>query len=184
MTVEHTTNLTATEIERITELEGADLHDLCDAAEAAIRDGGGFGWLQPPERHVMETYWKGVLLVPERDLLVARVDGVIAGSAQLLRAPRNNEAQAYVGTLSTFFMAPWARGHGLARRLVESIEELALSHGLKVLNLDVRESQRRAIQIYHHLGFVHWGTNPCYALVDGEWARGYYYYKYLAAEPA
>jgi len=184
MTVHHSTNLTATEIERITELEGADLHDLCDAAEAAIRDGGGFGWLQPPERHVMETYWKGVLLVPERDLLVARVDGVIAGSAQLLRAPRNNEAQAYVGTLSTFFVAPWARGHGLARRLVESVEELALAHGLKVVNLDVRESQHRAIQIYHHLGYEHWGTNPCYALVDGEWAKGYYYYKYLAAEPA
>ncbi len=46
-------------------------------------------------RDVMETYWRGVLLVPERTLFVGRLDGVIAGSAQLVRPPRNNEAQAH-----------------------------------------------------------------------------------------
>ena len=40
----------ATQVERLTEFNGADLHDLCDAAEAAIVDGGGFGWLTPPTR--------------------------------------------------------------------------------------------------------------------------------------
>jgi len=174
----------ATRIERVTELANGDLHDLCDATEAAIRDGGGFGWLQPPEREVMETYWQGVLLIPERDLVVARLDGVIAGSAQLQRAPRNNEAQAQVGTLTTFFLAPWARGHGLARRLVQHVESLAIAHGLEVLNLDVRETQTRAIQIYEHLGFAHWGTHPCYARVNGDWATGYYYYKLLDAPAA
>ncbi|MDH3596140.1 MAG: GNAT family N-acetyltransferase, partial [Rhodospirillales bacterium] len=63
-----------TAVEQLTEFSAGDLHDLCDAAEAAILDGGGFGWLKPPPRHVMETYWKGVLLVPERELHVARVD--------------------------------------------------------------------------------------------------------------
>ena len=181
MTVLDDSQSPTTEIEHVTELPSADLHDLCDAAEAAIRDGGGFGWLAPPERHVMETYWKGVLLVPERDLLVARLDGVICGSAQLHLAARNNEAQAYVGQLSTFFMAPWARGHGLARRLVENVEELARGYGLKVLNLDVRATQSRAIQIYEGLDYVHWGTNPHYALVDERWVTGFYYYKNLEA---
>lgn len=173
----------STLVERVTELNGSDLHDLCDAAEAAIEDGGGFGWLAVPERHVMETYWKGVLLVPERDLLVGRLDGVIAGSAQLQRAARNNEAQAYVGQLTTFFLAPWARGHGLASQLVQAVEAQARAYGLKVLTLDVRATQSRAIQIYERLGYRHWGTNPHYALVDGEWVTGYYYSKDLENGP-
>ena len=112
-------------VERLTEFAGPDLHDLCDAADAAILDGGGFGWLTPPQRHVMEAYWKGVMVVPERELFVARLDRTIAGSAQLVRPPRNNEAQNYVGHLTLSFTAPWARGHGLARMLALAIEEAA-----------------------------------------------------------
>ena len=52
-------------VERVAELAGSALHELCDAADSAILDGGGFGWLTPPPRHVMEAYWKGVLLVPD-----------------------------------------------------------------------------------------------------------------------
>jgi ribosomal protein S18 acetylase RimI-like enzyme len=167
------------EVELITELAGSDLHDLCDAAEAAIDDGGGFGWLRRPDRHVMETYWRGVLLVPERELFVARLDGVICGSAQLQRSPRNNEAQAYVGQLNTFFLAPWSRGHGLARMLVEAVEARAVEHGLKAVTLDVRTTQDRAIQLYEAMGYQRWGTNPTYALVDGQWVAGHYYTKRL-----
>ena len=36
----------ATSVELLTELKGTDLEDLCDAAEAAIADGGGFGWIE------------------------------------------------------------------------------------------------------------------------------------------
>lgn len=166
-------------VERVTEFANADLHDLCDAAEAAIESGGGFGWLHAPERHVMETYWRGVLLVPERELFVARLDGVIAGSVQLQRAPRNNEAQAFVGQLTTFFLAPWSRGHGLARRLVEAVEARAVWYGLRAIQLDVRATQERAIQLYEAMGYQRWGTNPSYALVDDEWVSGHAYHKRL-----
>ncbi|HSR71101.1 MAG TPA: GNAT family N-acetyltransferase [Kiloniellales bacterium] len=167
------------QVERVTELAGPDLHDLCDATEAAIRDGGGFGWLNPPPRQVMEAYWKGVLLVPERELFLARLDGTVAGSAQLQRSPRNNEAQAPVGQLSTFFIAPWARGHGLARMTVEAVETAARSAGLKVLNLDVRDSQTAAITLYESLGYLRWGSHPHYAWVDERWVCGHFYYKLL-----
>ena len=173
-----------TAVERLAEFNTGDLHDLCDAAEAAILDGGGFGWLRPPPRHVMETYWKGVLLVPERELFVARVDDTIAGSAQLLRPPKNNEAQALNGQLTTIFLAPWARGHGLAQRLVEAVEGRAREAGLRVLNLDVRETQEAAIQVYRRLGYERWGTHPHYAWVDGRWITGYFYFKDLAGNGA
>ena len=140
--------------------------------------------LKPPPRHVMETYWKGVLLVPERELHVARVDGTIAGSAQLQRPPKNNEAQALTGQLTTFFLAPWARGHGLAQRLVESVETAARAAGLRVLNLDVRATQSAAMQVYKRRGYQRWGTHPHYAWVDGRWITGYFYFKDLVGNGA
>lgn len=171
-----------TRVERLEEFTGPDLHDLCDAADAAIVDGGGFGWLTPPPRERMENYWRGVLLIPERRLFIGRLDGVIAGSAQLVLPTVNNEATSAVSTLTTFFVAPWARGYGLALRLVQAVEEAAREAGFKVLSLDVRETQARAIQIYQQLGYERWGTNPRYAFVEGKWVKGFYYYKDLEAK--
>src|SRR3546814_16151385 len=131
-------------MERLTGFYGPDLHDLCDAAEAAIVQGGGFGWLTPPPRQTMEAYWQGVLLVPERELFVGRLDGTIAGSAQLVRPPRNNEAQSLTAHLPTFFVAPWARGHGLAPPLVARLGEAPRMPGLRVPTLDVPETPTTA----------------------------------------
>jgi len=170
-------------VERLTQYVGTDLDDICEATESAIQEGGGFGWLRVPARQVLENYWKGTLLVPERRLIVGRLDGVIAGSVQLSRAPRNNEAQAFAGTLSSAFVAPWARGRGIARAIVIEAERLARELGLVVLNLDLRDTQHAAIGLYESLGYSRWGIHPCYAQVEGRIIPGHYYYKRLD-EPA
>src|ERR1700761_8044791 len=135
-------------VHHLTQYSGTDLDDLCEATERAITEGGGFGWLKPPARHVLESYWRGVLLIPERRLVVGRLDGVIAGSAQLSRTPRNNEAQAMAGTVTSAFVAPWARGRGIGRGIVKEIERIASELGISVLNLDLRDTQRAAIGLY------------------------------------
>jgi ribosomal protein S18 acetylase RimI-like enzyme len=168
-----------TAVEQLEAFAGTDLEDLCDAADAAIKAGGGFGWLTAPPRHIMESYWRGVLLVPERRLFVARLDGTICGSAQLSRPPRNNEAQAFAAQLTSNFIAPWARGHGLARRIVVIVEEAARAAGFAILNLDVRDTQSAAIQLYESLGYIRWGTHPDYARVNGRSIPGHFYYKRL-----
>src|SRR5438046_8625318 len=147
-------------VERLTQYTGTDLDDLCEATESAILEGGGFGWLKAPPRQVLENYWKGMLLVPERRLVVGRLDGVIAGSVQLSRAPRNNEAQAFAGTLTSAFVAPGARGRGLGRAIVGEVEHYALRPGLARLNLDLRDTQRAAMGLYENLGYRRWGTHP------------------------
>jgi ribosomal protein S18 acetylase RimI-like enzyme len=164
-------------VERLTQYSGTDLDDLCEATESAILEGGGFGWLKAPPRQVLENYWKGMLLVPERRLVVGRLDGVIAGSVQLSRAPRNNEAQAFAGTITALFVAPWARGRGIGRGILSEIERLARELGLAVLNFDLRETQRAAIGLYERLGYQRWGIHPCYAQVEGRVVPGHYYYK-------
>ncbi|WP_281683490.1 GNAT family N-acetyltransferase [Thalassobaculum salexigens] len=170
----------ATLVEHITALSVGDLNDLCDAAEAAIIDGGGFGWLTPPPRETLEAYWRGTLLIPDRDLFVGRLDGVIAGSSQLHRPPRNNEAQSFACNFTTSFVAPWARGHGLARDLTQIAENHARKLGFEVMNLDVRETQRAAIRLYEALGFQKFGEHPYYARTRDGYVRGLYYFKNLS----
>src|SRR5882757_1409281 len=86
-------------VEQLKRFNDTDLHALCEATDAAIIDGGGFGWVTPPGRRALQNYFRGVLLVPERELFVARLNGDIVGSAILVRTPRNNEAQAFAASL-------------------------------------------------------------------------------------
>jgi ribosomal protein S18 acetylase RimI-like enzyme len=166
-------------VEKLDSLSATDLADLCEATEAAIAEGGGFGWVKRPPRETLEKYWRGFLLVPGRALFVARLDGVIAGSAQLIRPPRNNEAQAFSAHLTSTFVAPWARGHGLARGLLGAVEQAARHVGVAILNLDVRDTQQAAIRLYESAGYTRWGTHPAYARVAGRIVSGHFYYKRL-----
>ena len=167
-------------VEIMDRLTPADLNDLCDAADAAIEGGGGFGWVSLPAREVLERYWKGVLVVPERHLLLARTDGIVCGAAQLVEPSRHNEAQAFTAQVLASFIAPWARNRGAGRKLIETAEKLALEMGYKVLQLDVRETQEAAIRLYESMNYRRWGTNPAYAMVQGRVIAGHYYTKIIS----
>jgi ribosomal protein S18 acetylase RimI-like enzyme len=167
-------------VECITEaLSVGDLNDLCDATEAAIEAGGGFGWVQLPNRGMLERFWQGVLAMPVRMLFVARLDGVICGTAQLVRPAKNNEAQSACVSLTGFFIAPWARGQGLSRKLLDYVEKTAANEGYKVINLDVRETQTAAINLYESSGYTLIGKHPNYAYIGEQLIAGRYYYKVL-----
>ena len=66
-------------VERVTELDDHDMAELCEATDAAIIEGGGFGWVEPQGRAALQRHFRGVLLVPELDELVgvALRDGVV-----------------------------------------------------------------------------------------------------------
>jgi ribosomal protein S18 acetylase RimI-like enzyme len=166
-------------VERIESLDDSDLADLCEATDAAIIEGGGFGWVLPQGREALARHFRGVLLVPASELFLAKLDGMPVGSAQLLRPPRNNEAQSFGAQLTHAYIAPYARGHGLARLLVRRVEERASALGHRVLNLDVRDTQTTAITLFESLGYARWGTHPAYARVRGATVSGHYYYKLL-----
>lgn len=166
-------------IQLVHELSPGDIDDLCDATDAAILGGGGFGWIKLPAREILERYWRGVLAMPSRLLFVARLDGVICGTAQLMTPARNNEAQNFIANMTTVFVAPWARGHGLARMLVENMERAAREEGIGVIHLDVRETLDAAVKLYEAMGYIHCGTNPYYARIDGKIIPGRYYYKVI-----
>jgi ribosomal protein S18 acetylase RimI-like enzyme len=168
------------EVERIVEqLMPNDLNDLCDATDAAIEGGGGFGWVELPSREMLEKYWRGVVTAPTRDLFVARLDCVICGTTQLMLPPSNNEAQGHVVHLTTNFVAPWARGYGLAKMLLEEVEKHCLAEGYAVINLDVRETMDRAIEVYEGMGYKQFGAHPYSVRAKGETIQSRYYYKVI-----
>jgi ribosomal protein S18 acetylase RimI-like enzyme len=166
-------------IEAIEDFEQSDLDDLCEAAEQAILDGNGFGWLKPPRRNIQESFWKGVLMVPVRELYCARFEGRIVGSGQLVKPFSNNEASGHIAQVATFFIAPYARGHGLAIGLLAVIEKSAREQGFKILEVDVRETQAAAISLLENAGYERWAVKSNYAWNGEHYVDGYYYKKDL-----
>ena len=56
---------------------------------------------------------------------------------------------------------------------------IGLENGANCVQLDVRETQDAAIQLFNSKGYKKWGTNPNYAQVDGKNIKGFYYLKKL-----
>ncbi len=166
-------------VERITEFRHADLSEMVQATEDAIREGIGFNWVLPPGKDVLETYWKGVLVVPERVMFAARIEGTLAGSIQLLKPGQSKETSSFCVAVEGHFIAPWARGHGLAKMLLEAAEREARSQGFSVLRLSVRETQDAAIKLYEENGYICWGVLPFYEFVNAKMLGGRFYYKNL-----
>lgn len=167
-------------VEKITQLKPSDLSDLCQATEDAIADGIGFNWMSPPMRETLEAYWKGVLVVPERTLFIGRLDHTIAASIQLVRPSKSKETSAFAASIEAHFVAPWARGHGLAKALLDAAEREASKEGFSLIRLNVRETQERALQVYRENGYVEWGTLPYFEIVNARMLAGHFFYKKLA----
>jgi ribosomal protein S18 acetylase RimI-like enzyme len=169
--------MTNIKVDLIDELKSSDLEDLCQATEDAIRDGIGFNWTAPPTRDVLENFWRGVLVVPERILVGGRLDGTLAASIQLLKPGPSKQTTSFSATIGYHFVAPWARGHGLARALLQAAETEAISQGFSVITLHVRETQEAAIKLYHESGYTRWGIMPYYEMVGDVMIAGHYFYK-------
>lgn len=166
-------------VEKKTSLTATELEELCIATEDAIRDGIGFNWMAPPMRETLESYWNGVLMVPSRTLLVGKLDHVIAGSIQLVRPSKTKETSAFAASIEAHFVAPWGRGHGLAKQLLAEAEREAAKDGFSVINISVRETQERALTIYREHGYTQWGVMPYYEYVNAGMVSGHYFYKKL-----
>ena len=166
-------------VELLSNINNTDLADLCNITEQAINAGGGFGWLTVPPRPLLNKYWKGIMLVDNRKLIVGRLNNDIAGTLQLLLQASNNEAQQNISSITSHFVAPWARGYGLAKAMIDKAEELAKHNGANCLQLDVRETQDAAIKLFKSKGYIQWGTNPNYAQINGKYIKGLYFYKKL-----
>ena len=99
---------------------------------------------------------------------------------KLLPFSSSNEASMFRVFIDTHFVATWARGHGLAKLLIEEAEKECKLNNYSHVLLDVRETQKRAIKLYQQIGYKLWGELPVYhKLNDKKMVSGKYYYKHL-----
>ena len=164
-------------VEILKSISDLDLADLCNITEQAIKAGGGFGWLKVPPRETLNKYWKGLVVVKNRILIAGRLNDTIAGALQLGLQPHNNEAQKNICNITSHFVAPWARGYGLAKKMIDTAEVIAYENNVSCVQLDIRETQEAAIQLFKSKGYKQWGKNPNYSLVEGKTIQGLYFYK-------
>lgn len=174
-----------TEVREAVRLDDEQMAQLCEATALAVADGEDIAWINPPSRTTLESYWKGILLAPYRSLLLAFHDGRICGACQLILPGAINEAGAHAGEIATFFIAPWARGHGHARALFDRAEAEAEAAKLKVLDFSIRADRIAGIALVESLGYKRWAEKPHYGYIRGTFHTGYYYTKMLngAAAP-
>ena len=164
-------------IDNLKEISSIDLADLCSVTEQAIKAGGGFGWLTLPPRETLKNYWNGLVLIKTNILIAGRLNGSIAGALQISFNPPNNEAQKNISKIQSHFVAPWARGYGLAKAMIDEAILISKENNKKSIQLDIRETQSAAIKLFRNKGFIKWGENPSYAFIDGNPIKGYYFYK-------
>tara|TARA_B110000196_G_C20947793_1_gene567791 strand:+ start:311 stop:847 length:537 start_codon:yes stop_codon:yes gene_type:complete len=164
-------------VDTLKKISDTDLADLCSVTEQAIKAGGGFGWLTLPPRETLKNYWNGMVLIKTTTLIVGRLNGSIAGALQISFNPPNNEAQKNISKIKSHFVAPWARGYGLAKTMIDQAILISKENNKKSIQLDIRETQSAAIKLFENKGFIKWGENPSYAFINGNPIKGYYFYK-------
>jgi ribosomal protein S18 acetylase RimI-like enzyme len=87
-------------------------------------------------------------LAVQRELfLVGVVDGAVVASVMA-------GYEGHRGWVNYLAVSPRFRGSGLGRALMQHVEAALLERGCPKLNLQVRRSNREAIEFYRHLGYV------------------------------
>ncbi len=167
------------EVELVESLDNVELMQLCEVTREAISVGESFSWLTVPEEKALENYWKGVVMMRERSLFLAKMDGQISGSCQLVRPPASNEVGSFRGEIVNFFLAPWARDYGLAKEMISRVQDYAIVRGCRSLETAVRADQLAAISICEWLGMEKWGIKKRFAFVNNQFLPGYFYAKDL-----
>lgn len=134
-----------------------------------VNDGASVGFLRPLSPEIAAGYWREVIREvgeASRILLIARREGMLAGSVQLGLCTKPNALhRAEVQKLLVHTL--WRR-RGIGRQLMMALDEEARLAGRTLLYLDT-EPDKPAFEMYRRSGWLRAGEIPDYARTpDGE----------------
>lgn len=162
----------------VKEIQSTDEHidELSQLLITVVDQGASIGFLPPLSLSDATQYWDSVLS-PGVILYIAVMEGRIAGTIQLhLCMKQNGRHRAEVAKLMTH---PDFRRNGIARTLLEKVEERAIHEGRKLLVLDTREGDPSNL-LYRSMDYQQAGRIPYFAATaDGELQTTVLYYKVL-----
>jgi ribosomal protein S18 acetylase RimI-like enzyme len=141
-----------------------ELEALAEVLRACVHAGASVSFVLPFGIEEARGFWTGkvrpALEAGGRRLLVARLDGRVAGTVQLDVATPPN--QAHRADVSKLLVHPEAQRRGIARRLMLALESVAREEGRTLLTLDTRRGDA-AEPLYASLGYALAGVIPRYA---------------------
>ncbi len=173
--------LTGTVIQR---LDAAAAHAaiprLAGILVACVNAGASVSYLPPLPRDTATAFWTrsaSAAAMDKRILLAGWVDGILAGTVTLdLDMPPNQPHRADVAKL---LVHPAARRRGLARLLMDRLEEEARAAGRHLLVLDTRAGDA-AEPLYRAMGYTEAGRIPGFALSgEGTYDATIFFWKNL-----
>jgi len=154
---------------------------LCDVLIDCVEGGASVNFMLPMTRAKAEAFWTSAaasLERGERAIVVAEVDGQIAGTAQAVWAPQEN--QPHRADIAKMLVRRNARRHGVGALVLAAAERAASEAGKTLLMLDTASPE--AERLYERGGWQRVGTVPKFALMpDGPFCSTVFFYKDLAA---
>ena len=110
-------------------------------------------------------YIRSILKDEKSCLFFAWRNGEIIGDVSLGGLPIRMNHRAELGL--TVLKSEWNRG--LGSQLLQKAIEFAKSHGIEIINLEVRSDNLRAIHVYKKFGFRKIGTSPAYFKIENSY---------------
>lgn len=139
------------------------LEDLTDILHACVQDGASIGFILPFTPDQARAYWRNRvrpdLQSGALDLFVARENGRVVGTVQLIPAAMPN--QPHRADVAKLLVHPKARRRGLGRALMIALQDRATFLGRTLLVLDTRSSDPSRV-LYQSMGFQVAGEIPKY----------------------
>jgi GNAT superfamily N-acetyltransferase len=148
---------------------------LADCVDGGASVGYVVPFAEPDARRAFEEMLPEVA-AGRRVLLAAFDDGELVGTAQLIHAHYPN--QPHRADVAKVLVHRAARRRGIARLLMERLEQEALAGGRTLLVLDTATGE--AERLYERLGWTRSGVIPGYAqMPDGSECDTTFFYKRL-----
>ncbi len=138
---------------------------LCLILQACVNEGSSVGFLAPLSIEEASSYWDDVSILLQKGnlylfILTSATTNAILGTVQLVTIPKLTHGHR--AEVVKLLVQPSARRLGIARKLMEKVEDFALGLGKQFLTLDTA-TLSPAVEMYRRLGWEEWGTCGDYA---------------------
>lgn len=125
---------------------------------------------ESPGHELPDAYWTAYEAIerhPDNALIVAEIDGKIAGTLQLTYIPGLTYTGSERAQIEGVRVAAEHRGHGVGQALISWAIDQARARGCRVVQLTTDRQRPDAVRFYQKLGFrpSHMGLK--YHLIDG-----------------
>jgi GNAT superfamily N-acetyltransferase len=124
---------------------------------------------ETPGEELPEAYWTAYEAIdrdPNNMLIVAEIDGRVAGTLQLTYIPSLTYTGGERAQIEGIRVAAEQRGHGVGQKLIAWVVEQARARGCRVVQLTTDRQRPDAIRFYQKIGFVPSHMGMKYHLTD------------------